>query len=320
MKLLWGIGWCSLAVYLLTGWCLVGSDEKAVVRRFGRQRPELLGSGLHYVGPWPWCRVDRVNFTAVRTLVVGRDPSADWFSPEQPRSPAFLTGDKNLLLLRASVQYRLAEESIAAYLYEQFDAVQRLRLLTEEALTELAAQSGVDYLHTFGLAEVNQHLTKRVREAALAGGLGLEVDQVTLEQVEPPARVQAEFLEVANARADAARAIHEARTFAEQRLAAVQAEAEQLRQQAEQQRQSQKSQAQGTASRFQLLVNQLQAEAERSGRRYEEVRALAMQRMTYDTLREVLSRASRRLIVESREPIELYLPDEANVPPVPALR
>lgn len=319
MKLLWGIGWCSLAVYLLTGWCLVGSDEKAVVRRFGRQRPELLGSGLHYVGPWPWCRVDRVNFTAVRTLVVGRDPSADWFSAE-PRSPAFLTGDKNLLLLRASVQYRLAEESIAAYLYEQVDAEQRLRLLTEEALTELAAQSGVDYLHTFGLAEVNQHLTKRVREATLAGGLGLEVDQVTLEQVEPPARVQAEFLEVANARADAARAIHEARTFAEQRLAAVQAEAEQLRQQAEQQRQSQKSQAQGAASRFQLLVNQLQAEAERSGRRYEEVRALAMQRMTYDTLREVLSRASRRLIVESREPIDLYLPDEVNVPPVPALR
>lgn len=320
MKLSWGIGLCGLAVYLLSGWCIVGSDEKAVVRRFGRQLPVLLGSGLHYVGPWPWCRVDRVNFTAVRTLVVGRDPSEDWLSAVQPRSPAFLTGDKNLLLLRASVQYRVAEDSIAAFLYEQVDVEQRLRLLTEEALTELAAQSGVDYLHTFGLAEVNQRLTLRVREAASAAGLGLDIDQVTLEQVEPPARVQAEFLDVANARADAARAIHEARTFAEQRLAAVQAEAEQLRQQAEQLRQSQKSRAQGAAARFQLLVDQLQAEAERSGRRYDEVRALTMQRMTFDTLREVLGRTSRRLIVETHEPIDLYLPDEALALPVPTAR
>jgi len=305
----------SAIAYAATGWYVVGGDEKAVVRRFGRRVPDLRGSGMHYDWPWPWSRVDRVNFAAVRTLVIGNDPSAELLPATPPRPVAYLTGDKNLLLLRASVQYRLAEEQVEAFLFERADAVEQLRLLAEGALTELASQCGVDFLHTFGVAEANQRLTMHLRQTVEEAGLGLSVEQVTLERVEPPARVQAEFLEVANARADAARAVHEARTIAEQRVAAAAAEADRLRQQAEQQRQTQLAEARGAASRFERLAAQLADDAQRTGRPYADVRAAAMLRMTQDTLREVLGTAARRMIVDAQEPIDLYLPGSAVSPP-----
>ena len=303
-------GWL-LAVLLLSyfasGWYVVGGDEKAVVRRFGKMDASLRGSGLHYDLPWPWCRVDRVNLAAVRTLTVGDTTTSgeEMMPASLPRTPAYLTGDKNILLLKASVQYRLHEERIAAFLFGQTGVANRLRIIVENALTEHSARCGVDYLHTFGLSELNQRLTRHVQQQALSANLGVEVDQVTLERVEPPARVQAEFLDVSNARAEAARTEHDARTYSEQRVASAAAEADQLRQQAVQQKQSRLAEAQGAAARFERLVSQLETDARGSGRDYESSRAAAMQRMTWDSLRQSLGRTARRVVIDSSQPIDL---------------
>jgi len=303
----------AFAAYLASGFYVVGSDEKAAVRRFGRFVRPLRTSGLHYDLPWPWCRVDRVNLTAVRTLSLGETAvRGDELLPEEsPRAPAYLTGDKNILLVRTSVQYRLQEESIAAFLYDQADAVARLRLIVESALTQATANCGVDYLQTFGLVELNQRLTRGVRAAAAEAELGLEIDQVTLERVAPPARVQADFLDVANARAEAAKAVHDARTYFEQRIAAASSEAEQLRQQATLQQLSQVAKARGSAARFEQLVSQIQFDATQSGRSYADSRTLAMQRLTLDTLQQALGKVARRVVVDAREPVDLNLPGGA---------
>jgi membrane protease subunit HflK len=293
--------------YLASGWYVVGGDEQAAVRRFGRAVRPLRTSGLHYDWPWPWCRVERVKLTAVRTLTVGDAPSADetLMPATAARVPAYLTGDKNVLLLRASVQYRLQPERLEDFLYGQADGAQRLRLLVESELTETASRCGVDYLQTFGFAELNQRFTQHLRAEVELAKLGLEIDQVTLDRVQPPARVQAEFLDVANARAEAARAVHDARTYSEQRVAAGNSDAAQQQQQAEQARLARVARAQGSAARFERLVAQLEADARQSGRAYADSRALAMQRLTLDTLQQALARVTRRVIVDAQEPVDL---------------
>src|SRR5205807_475106 len=58
---------CLLAAagYGLSGLTIVGPDERAVVRRFGRALPAALDPGLHFCWPWPvdsvtWLQPDRV--------------------------------------------------------------------------------------------------------------------------------------------------------------------------------------------------------------------------------------------------------------------
>jgi len=300
-----------LFVYFASGVYVVGGNEKVVVRRFGRFDPNLQSSGLHYELPWPWCRVDRVNLTAVRTLSLGETAigSANELLPANaPRPPAWLTGDKNILLVRTSVQYRLQENRIAIFLFDQADVTARLRLIVETALTETVSRCGVDYLHTLGLIELNQRLTRQVRLAVDDAELGIDIDLVTLDRVEPPARVQAEFIDVANARAEAAKAMHDARTAFEQRLAAANSDAAQLNQQALQQQTASAARARGSAARFEQLISQIEIDATSSGRDYTASRALAIQRLTLETLQQALTRVAKRVIVDAREPIDLNLP------------
>ena len=73
-----------LGAHLISGFYVVGADERAVVRRFGAVAAEL-GPGIHYRFPWPVDRMDVVKTTSVKKS--GSDlryPPVNW-----PRRPAW---------------------------------------------------------------------------------------------------------------------------------------------------------------------------------------------------------------------------------------
>ncbi len=302
-------------VYVTTGFYVVGGNEHAAVRRFGRLTHPLRSSGWHYDLPWPLSRVDRINLTAVRVLTVGTvtAPMSDEFLPAMRETPSvFLTGDKNLLQLRASVQYRVSEEHLADFLFTHERFEEQLQRLVTTALSDASANAGVDYLHTIGLAELHDWLTSRLQHDAAQLRLGIEIDRVTLDGAEPPLRVQADFLDVANARNEAARAIQEARTYSEQRVTAATAEGQQQQDRARQDVQTKLAQARGRSARFDSLVNQLQADAEKSGRQYVEGRRRLEQRLTMEAWKTILARIPRPIFVDQRQPFDLQFVPPAN--------
>jgi len=305
--------WLTLAaaIWLLTGLFIVPANEKGVVRRLGRHSARLRGSGLQFDLPWPLSQVDRVNFHEVRTLTLG-DVEADpnFLIPTSATRPAtFLTGDKNLLLLKLNVQYRISEEFVADWLYGSRSPVQRLEWLVETTATDLVSRSGVDFVHTQGLAELNHRLLRDVRHQALRLRLGCEVEQVTIDRAEPPPRAKAEFLDVSNARADLARSIHEARGYAEQKLAESQADAQKVADEAERIRQSKISAAQGSADRFEKLIGQIPVNSNHDSGNSNAARQLVMQRLAAETLREVVSKAKTKLVLDSQQPFDLSFPN-----------
>ncbi len=310
----WGLVAAGL-VYLATGFYVVGGNEQAAVRRFGRLVRPLRSSGWHYDLPWPISRVDRINLTAVRVLTVGMvaAPMEEELLPAVRETPsAFLTGDKNLLQLRATVQYRVSDERLADFLFAHERFEEQLHRLVTAALSDASANSGVDYLHTIGLAELHEWLTVRLRDDAGHSRMGIEIDRVTLDGAEPPLRVQADFLDVANARNEAARAAQDARTYSEQRITAAEAEGRQRQDRARQDVQTKLAQAQGRAARFNSLVTQLKSEAETTGRPYIEGRHRAEQRLTIDTWKTILARIPRPVIVDRRHPFDLQFVPPAN--------
>lgn len=313
-----GLRWGLVAagvVYLATGFYVVGGNEQAAVRRFGRLVQPLKSSGWHYDLPWPLSRVDRINLTAVRVLTVGMvaTPMGEELLPAVRETPSvFLTGDKNVLQLRATVQYRVSDELLADFLFAHERFEEQLRRLLTAALSDASANSGVDYLHTIGLAELHEWLTIRLRDDAARLRMGIEIDRVTLDSAEPPLRVQADFLDVANARTETARAEQDARTYSEQRVTATEAEGRQRQDRARQDVQTKLAQAQGRAARFNSLVNQLQSEATTTGRPYIDGRRRAEQRLTIDTWKTILARIPRPVIVDGRRPFDLQFVPPAN--------
>lgn len=296
--------------YLLTGFFTVPANEVAVVRRFGRATWPARSSGLQYDLPWPFTKVDRVNLNAIRTLTVGEatDTANAFLSPATTQPTTFLTGDRNLLQLQVAVQYRVSEEFLAEWLYGSDAPEQRLRSLVETMIADLVSRSGVDFVHTQGLAELNNRLLTAVRSAAREQRLGCDIEQVTIDRAEPPPRVKAEFLDVSNARADMARSINEARGYAEQKLAESQADARQIVDTAERERGSRISSAKGSADRFIKLADQIQQDATTRGANYAESRDLTLRRLYVETVREILGRVKSKIVLDGPQPANVMLP------------
>ena len=296
--------------YLLTGFFTVPANEVAVVRRFGRATWPARSSGLQYDLPWPFTKVDRVNLNAIRTLTVGEatDTANAFLSPATTQPTTFLTGDRNLLQLQVAVQYRVSEEFLAEWLYGSDAPEQRLRSLVETMIADLVSRSGVDFVHTQGLAELNNRLLTAVRSAAREQRLGCDIEQVTIDRAEPPPRVKAEFLDVSNARADMARSINEARGYAEQKLAESQADARQIVDTAERESGSRISSAKGSADRFIKLADQIQQDATTRGANYAESRDLTLRRLYVETVREILGRVKSKIVLDGPQPANVMLP------------
>lgn len=296
--------------YLLTGLFTVPANEVAVVRRFGRAVWPARSSGLHFDLPWPMARVDRVNLNAIRTLTVGEatDTANAFLTPATTQPTTFLTGDRNLLQLQVAVQYRVSEEFLSEWLYASDAPEQRLRSLVETMIADLVSRSGVDFVHTQGLAELNNRLLTAVRSAARDQRLGCDVEQVTIDRAEPPPRVKAEFLDVSNARADMSRSINEARSYAEQKLAESQADAKQIVDLAERERGTRVSRAQGSADRFVKLTGQIEHDAKDRHCAYAESRHLTLRRLYLETVRDVLSRVKSKIVLDGPQPAGVMLP------------
>ena len=172
-----------IAFWLLTGVYIVGSNERAVVRRFGRAVRAadgtllLVRNGLHFDWPWPFSQVDRVNLNEVRTLYVpamtsNPNDESQLLGEETPEELVFLTGDKNLLNVRLAVQYRIAEPGVKDFFYGSVSVKNCLAALTETVAAELLAESGVDFVQVSGLSELRRMLTRPTPTAGRPAAVG----------------------------------------------------------------------------------------------------------------------------------------------------
>jgi membrane protease subunit HflK len=306
------------AAYLASGLFIVRGNEQAVVRRFGRMiatpggAPALRASGLNYDLPWPFSQVDRVNLNELRTLSIGLPAANDeegkfLDSADAASESQFLTGDKNILHLQITVQYRIGGDGVGRFLFASESAEERLRLLAESTASDLVAQSGVDYVHPLGLSELREILTSRTRTAAEALGLGIEVEEVAVTAVSPPVQVKSYFLDVSNARADKEKFINAANAYAEQRLAAAGAEARKTLDQAAGDRQEAIAAARASAESFVKLVDQFRREEAEGVHTYAAARQMAVRRLYAESMEQVFRKLAGKVFVDSGKPADLTI-------------
>lgn len=289
--------------YLTTGWSIVPTDQQLLVLRCGRVLFPLR-QGLTWDLPWPFTQRYPLRLQSTVVLSSNEDGPASPLlldpAPRRQRAP-FLTGDQNLLAGQLQLRYRIDPADPAAHLLVSRDLGKQLLLLAEAAAAELLLASPVDQAMASGLVELQQELTQRVALAATAQRLGVIVEAVVLEQLEPPARVQADFRDVASARADQSRIVAEAQAEAALVRARAGAEADARKQRAETAARQLSERTLQQVERLSLLRSALPTAASE--------RMAVMERWLRQLLADRLAAIGERQIVPADQPLDVTIWD-----------
>ena len=322
--------WCGLVAALLVVWAcsgifVVGADEAAVLKVFGRAERTadgvvlLRNSGLYFHLPWPLTQVERVRINEVRTVSIGSSELGD-AGPGEPflqvlgssQNADLLSGDKNVLNVQLNVSYRIASDRVDDWLFGSVSGEQRLELIASSVLADVVLRSGVDFVHTLGHNEIRRVVLSRLTELAEQNSLGVELEDVTIASVAPPIRVKADFVDVMNARADRETYVNRARDYESQRGAAAAAEAAKLQNEARSYAQRKVDLAGAEAESFSRLIDQFVVASAGGSSSYAEVRQRALRREFIDTLEEVFQKVDAKVLLDSGQQVDITLHRNPN--------
>jgi membrane protease subunit HflK len=220
----------ALVVYLLTGLTQVRPGERAVVRRFGAvvARP---GPGPWFGLPWPMDRVDRVQLSFLRPVVLGFVANAE------DRTPAgqLLTGDHNLVNVQVLLHYAVGDgdEALDEFSLHRDRTDGLVARAAETALAEWVAAHGIDEALLTGKDRLRGFLVERTQEQLRAYRVGVAVKVAEVTYLAPPDEVKGEFDNVTRAQTAIRTREYEARQDERRILQGARAQAYQEGQRAE---------------------------------------------------------------------------------------
>lgn len=239
----------AVILYLLSGFYVIKPEEIGVVRRFGRVIGPAVRPGMHYRLPWPISRLDKVRVREVRRMSVGfRFIDKQAGIAPSPWEMQFLTGDTNIINIQMIIQYIVRDP--AEFLFRVEGAQWLVRKVAESALVEKVGGMKVDDVLTIGKPDIQGYVRERLQRTLDDYGCGLQVLQVTLQEVSPPEDVAPAFRDVASAREDRVRKINEAKGYRNEVLPRAEGERRKMIAAAEAEKESRIKRAKGDAERF----------------------------------------------------------------------
>jgi Cu+-exporting ATPase len=219
-----------VAAYAWSGIIQVRSDEVAVVRRFGRALEGYLGPGLYWRWPWPVEQVVRVQPDRIRTVEIGFRSAPGrstgtgtlaWSSAHEagfqrnPDETVMITGDGNLLEVRATVRFTIHRDHVHTFLFEVAEPETVVQGAAESVLRETVAGRPFIELLTAGRARLQEDVLARLEARCRqygGGGLGIHLDGFALHDLHPPQEVVSNYHQVTEAMEVRNRLMNEAKT------------------------------------------------------------------------------------------------------------
>ena len=287
------IGWIAAGVWLLTGVYLVPTDRQAVVTRFGAVVEPRVLPGVHYALPWPIDRATTLKVRQLQRLVIGGEAADLVLGRTEALAAQFLTGDQNIIQMRVAVQYSVGAP--ADYLFHSANVAQTAAAAVEAELARRVARTAVDAILTTEKLAIQQAVLAAAQRRLDQYGAGVELSTVNIESVSAPPEAADAFRDVASARADTARIVSEAESYANDLLPRARGEARQMVEEAEAYRTQKINEAQGDAARFTAVAAEYAKAPEVTG-----------ERLYIEALEQILPRI-RKLIVDPSGNLDLSI-------------
>ncbi len=231
-----------VVVFLFSGFFTVGTQERAVILRFGTPvgggDGKLLGPGPHWAFPPPIDEVIKIPVGQVQSVrsTVGwyaTTPASEAAGTEPPpaeslhpvRDGYLLTGDVNIIHARATLRYRIAEPGLR-YMLDFANASNLVQNAFNNALLYAAARSAVDDALTRDQAGFRETARNRLEQLVAQQQLGITELQIDNAQVIPPRQLKDAFARVSEAEVRRSKELNDARSYENQTISRARAEAE----------------------------------------------------------------------------------------------
>ncbi|MCT8972655.1 FtsH protease activity modulator HflK [Microbaculum marinisediminis] len=293
-----------IALWGFSGVYRVNTDEQGVVLRFG-QFVTQTGPGLHYHLPYPIesvltpqvTRINRIDI-GMRLLENGRSTTTS----DVPEESLILTGDENIIDVDVSVFWKI--NNAPDYLFNIQNPEGTVKAVAESAMREVIGRSQLQPVLTQARAITEQDVLELMQQTLDTYGSGIQITQVQLQKVDPPAQVIDAFRDVQAARADQERLRNEAQAYANRVVPEARGQAAQITQQAEAYRERTVNEAKGQADRFTKVYEE-----------YKKAPEVTRERLFLETMERVLGQTDKIIIDEKAggSGVVPYLPlDQLN--------
>lgn len=274
---------------VFTTYAQVEPDEVGVILRLGRY-VGTVGPGPHFRLPFgidqmikvPVQRQLKAEFgfrterVATRTAYAATDADAR-------RESLMLTGDLNVAVVDWIVQYKIKDPY--QYLFKVKNVEGMLRDISEASMRAVVGDHSVNEVLTTGRQKVATEAKLLLQELADRYETGVDIQQVVLQDVNPPDPVKPSFNEVNQAIQEKERAINEALAELNREVPRARGEAEETLRGAEGYSIEQVNRAKGEAERFVRIHDE-----------YRKAPEVTRRRMYLDTMSKVLQRAGQKVV------------------------
>jgi membrane protease subunit HflK len=306
-----------VVIWLASGFYIVDEGRRGVVTRFGKYT-ETTQPGPRWHLPFPVEAVELVEFSQVKTIEIGyRNTPKNKIDKEA----VMLTDDENIIDIQFAVQYNL--KSAEDYVFNNRRPDQIVAYVAESAIREVVGKSKMDFALYEGREQIAKQTEQLMQQNLDRYRTGVFVQKVTLQNVQPPDKVQAAFDDAVKAGQDRERLKNEGQAYANDVVPRARGNAARLLEEANGYRTEVEQRAQGDAGRFNSILVE-----------YQKAPAVTRDRLYLDMMQTVLGSASKvlvdqkngsllylpldKLIQQSSPPASITTPESTAVPPRPA--
>lgn len=275
-------------VIIFSSFFTVNPEEVGIVTRFG-EFTRTAHPGLNFKVPF----VEEVRYVPIERQLKHefgyRTTSSGVRSEYQKQGytdeSLMLTGDLNLADVEWVVQYRVTDPY--NYLFKIRNAEQTLRDISESAMRQIVGDRTVNEVLTVGRAEVSLEAQKLIQKMADEYESGLRIEQVVLQDINPPDPVKPSFNDVNEAQQEKETLINQAKSDYNKVIPRAEGQAEETIQRAEGYAIDRVNRAEGEASRFDQLY-----------REYMKAPEVTKRRIYLETMEKILPEMGNKIVTD----------------------
>jgi membrane protease subunit HflK len=277
-------------ITIFSSFFTVETEEVGVIMRFGKYVGEAR-PGLNFKVPF----IDQVEYVPVqrqlkqefgyRTTSAGVNSS--YRKAGYGGESLMLTGDLNLADVEWVVQFRINDPY--NYLFKVRNADETLKDISEAAMRQIVGDRTVNEVLTVGRAEVASEAELIIQSISDEYELGIKIEQVVLQDANPPDPVKPSFNGVNEAEQQRETLINQARADYNRVIPRAAGEAEQTIQQAEGYALNRVNTAEGEVSKFNDLYSE-----------YIKAPEVTKTRIFLETMENILPKMGQKIITDEK--------------------
>ncbi|MFP4082514.1 MAG: FtsH protease activity modulator HflK [Candidatus Aminicenantes bacterium] len=209
-------------------------------------------------------------------------------TPEARKEAVMLTGDLNVGVAEWIVQYKIRDAY--NHLFKVRDVNSTFRYMNEAVVRKVVGDNSVDEVITVGRARIAMQAKEELQKMCDLYEIGIEVNQLVFQDVNPPDPVKPSFNEVNEALQEKERKINEAWSDYNQEIPKAKGVANQMISEAEGYATQRVNNAQGDANRFRAIYKE-----------YARAPLVTRKRLYLETINDILPQISKKIFFDEKQ-------------------